>query len=291
MPVKSHIRSAAALLPSLNVYTISCLMLVAALSLASDAFAERRIGLKVVSHVNSGALDLKIKLPKTGDRKLASKKRKRVRRVVELQSTRNPRVEGFTTEALFETTRRRIRHQIYSETPGIIFFQARDTENFLLPSSVEAGLVQTVIDSTEKPGPVAYNPELLPGQTQCSSEFRLAVLREANERRRMFGVSDLTIDSKLETAALAHSIWMADHRELSHLGWLEEILATGGEYSKVGQNAWTYMQNETHIIDGFQASPGHARNLFSPDYTHVGINCVYDAYTGKIWGTMNFGRP
>jgi uncharacterized protein YkwD len=86
----------------------------------------------------------------------------------------------------------------------------------------------------------------------------------------------LTADARLNRAAQAHSDDMVARDYFDHLspegdGPDKRATATGYQWSRVGENiAWGY-QTPQAVVDGWEKSEGHCRNLMNPDYRHIGI--------------------
>ncbi len=111
------------------------------------------------------------------------------------------------------------------------------------------------------------------------------ILQEVNRLREEKGLCRLKLNPKAQAAARNHSLDMArlgyfSHRDLEgrlvderlrrvNLGpWkgIAENIAKCGVSSNVAQQT----------VDGWTKSPGHARNMFNPQYNETGIGAVLD---------------
>lgn len=111
------------------------------------------------------------------------------------------------------------------------------------------------------------------------------LLRRLNETRAQAGLAALTIDSRAEAVALAHSQDMAAHDFTGHqsptTGSPADRVRTAGLHSglvleNIGRG---YSAQEIH--DGLVASPGHRANLVNADANVVGIGVVADTSDGR----------
>jgi uncharacterized protein YkwD len=111
------------------------------------------------------------------------------------------------------------------------------------------------------------------------------LLRMLNETRAQAGLPALTIDSRAEAVALAHSQDMVAHDFTGHqsptTGSPADRVRTAGLHSglvleNIGRG---YSAQEIH--DGLVASPGHRANLVNPDANVVGIGIVADTSDGR----------
>lgn len=98
----------------------------------------------------------------------------------------------------------------------------------------------------------------------------------------------LTWNDLLEKAALAHSTQMVQKKFFSHIS--SDGYNAGDRISKVGYSWKNYAENigmgfrdEREMVEGWLKSPGHCRNIMSPQYKEVGV-----ARVGDYW-TQDFG--
>lgn len=111
------------------------------------------------------------------------------------------------------------------------------------------------------------------------------LLRMLNETRAQAGLPALTIDSRAEAIAMAHSQDMVAHDFTGH-----ESPTTGSPADRVrasGLHSGLVLENigrgysAQEIHDGLVASPGHRANLVNADANVVGIGVVADASDGR----------
>ncbi len=111
------------------------------------------------------------------------------------------------------------------------------------------------------------------------------LLRMLNETRAAAGLPALTIDSRAEAIALAHSQDMVAHDFTGH-----ESPTTGSPADRVraaGLHSGLVLENigrgysAREIHDGLVASPGHRANLVNADANVVGIGVIADGSDGR----------
>ncbi len=109
------------------------------------------------------------------------------------------------------------------------------------------------------------------------------ILRLSNIERVNLGVPALKMDTRLESAATAHSEEMARLAFFSHISPTpgretpeQRILQAGAVARATAENiaSFTGYPEATlaqEAVKGWMDSPGHRQNLLNPDYTHIGI--------------------
>ena len=117
-----------------------------------------------------------------------------------------------------------------------------------------------------------------------SDDERLLSL--VNDYRVGHGLAALLHDPALTVIARANSRRMADNRQLSHEGF-EQRHRQAGRRVCVENLAAGYRHPEP-LLAGWQASPGHDRNLRDARISHAGIGEVQGYVTLMA---CSFGRP
>jgi uncharacterized protein YkwD len=136
------------------------------------------------------------------------------------------------------------------------------------------------------------------------SDWADAVLDELNAERTRHGLAALKLNSKLTSAAHAHSLAMAKANKLSHqlsgeaaLG--SRVSAAGYRWSAVGENvAYNSDRSQSGVLAVQKAmynekppNDGHRKNILSKTYVDVGIDVINDSVHDKVWLVTDFGRP
>ncbi|MBD2604851.1 pre-peptidase C-terminal domain-containing protein [Scytonema hofmannii FACHB-248] len=131
------------------------------------------------------------------------------------------------------------------------------------------------------------------------NSFINRVLELTNAQRLQAGAVPLTLNSKLNNAAQAHSEDMALHDFFNHKGSNgssigDRALASGYQFSRLGENIAAGYATPEDVVQGWLNSPGHRANILNPSYREIGIGYYYLANdTGNInhryYWTQDFG--
>lgn len=156
------------------------------------------------------------------------------------------------------------------------------------------------------------------------------VIKYTNEERRKAGLEPLTQDDSLEALATTHSVHMARRDYFSHtterpqgedipfservsaqeLGFrrtaenlaLEPVVLSrrvtttttpSGETTRdVEREIATYEKVARSTVEGWMKSPGHRKNILTPELNRVGIGIAQGERDGVpyLWITQNFGQ-
>lgn len=118
-----------------------------------------------------------------------------------------------------------------------------------------------------------------------------------NAYRRTKGLRPLDLQPALTDAARAHSRDLAKWDRISHFGsdgsnpW-DRVKRAGYHAKLAAENVGTGQATIEEVIKGWQASPGHNKNLLLPDARHMGIALVQDSKTEfKTFWTLVIGSP
>jgi hypothetical protein len=114
----------------------------------------------------------------------------------------------------------------------------------------------------------------------------------ANQSRSEQGAGRLQWDKTLAEAAMRHCEWMVREGTLSHRyggepDLTERAAATGAHFSLIEENI-ALGSYAAQIHDGWMHSPGHRRNLLSPDVDRVGIAVIETR--GVLYAVADYAR-
>ncbi|MBO0742868.1 MAG: CAP domain-containing protein [Hyphomicrobiaceae bacterium] len=116
-----------------------------------------------------------------------------------------------------------------------------------------------------------------------------------NAYRRQKGLKPLKLNAALTEAAKAHSRDLAKWDRISHYGsdgsnpW-DRVKRAGYNAKVAAENVGTGQASLEEVIKGWQASPGHNKNLLLADVEHMGIALVQDPRTEfKTFWTLVVG--
>ena len=107
-----------------------------------------------------------------------------------------------------------------------------------------------------------------------------------NQDRAASGLTSVTEDSLLDTAAAAAAADMAEKGYFAHVSpdgkdpwyWLDSV---GYKYSYAGENLAVNFSDSSNVEVAWMNSPTHRANIEKPQYTKVGIGVANGVYEGK----------
>ncbi|CCB63304.1 SCP-like extracellular [Hyphomicrobium sp. MC1] len=118
-----------------------------------------------------------------------------------------------------------------------------------------------------------------------------------NAYRKKYGLKPLKLNAELTEAAKAHSRDLAKWDRISHYGsdgsnpW-DRVKRTGYKARLTAENVGTGQINFNEVMKGWEESPGHNKNLLTPDATGMGIALVQDPHTEfKSFWTLVIAAP
>ncbi|MGB3508712.1 MAG: CAP domain-containing protein [Microcoleaceae cyanobacterium] len=118
------------------------------------------------------------------------------------------------------------------------------------------------------------------------------VVELTNIERTQLGLSPLTINFQLTSAAQTHSANMAlqdffDHTGLNGSSIGDRVAATGYQYSIVAENIGAGYSTPEEVVAGWMASAGHRENLLDPVLQEIGVGYYFLA---NETGDVNFNH-
>jgi uncharacterized protein YkwD len=118
-----------------------------------------------------------------------------------------------------------------------------------------------------------------------------------NAYRRQRGLRPLKLQPALVEAARAHSRDLARWDRISHFGsdgsnpW-DRVKRAGYNAKLAAENVGTGQITIEEVMKGWQASPGHNKNLLLPEAEHMGIALAHDSRTEfKTFWTLVIASP
>lgn len=171
----------------------------------------------------------------------------------------------------------------------------------------------TEVEDEQAPAPIAVTPaDEAPGvvtQALTASEIdtlRAQILTEINKARAVARVCGTTSypaapplkrDSRLDTAAQAHSVDMATKNYFSHTSldgrtFSQRMTNAGYKWSAAAENIAAGNSTAAATVKQWLGSAGHCANLMSRTYVDTGIGFGNNpSSTYKYYWTQNFGKP
>ena len=132
--------------------------------------------------------------------------------------------------------------------------------------------------------PTVYSPGRYPGQEILSKE---AVVSLTNNVRTRNGLGTLSENRLLDTVAEQRAKDMLEKQYFAHVSPTGEQASdlaqrTGYRYKIIAENiaSGIFLTNQK-IIDGWMQSPGHRKNILSPDVKEVGVSVMKGSLMGE----------
>jgi uncharacterized protein YkwD len=125
--------------------------------------------------------------------------------------------------------------------------------------------------------------------------FEEQVVALVNAERASVGCPSLAVDTRLATAARAHSTDMAtrgyfDHTTPEGVSFVARIDREGYSWSYVAENIAVGQQDPASVMASWMDSDGHRRNILNCGLRHIGVGLAYDDRARPHW-TQDFGTP
>jgi uncharacterized protein YkwD len=120
------------------------------------------------------------------------------------------------------------------------------------------------------------------------------LLALVNAARRQNGRRELSLDSRLNAAASAHSIDQARRRTMSHTGgdcssFDQRITRAGYRWSRAAENVAMGQTSAQSVFNAWMNSSGHRANILG-DLVHMGAAFATGS-DGRMYWTQVFGTP
>jgi uncharacterized protein YkwD len=118
------------------------------------------------------------------------------------------------------------------------------------------------------------------GRDQPALTLEDRILALVNQERNRAGMGPLSFSPQLTNAARQHSATMAaqgffEHRGEGEPDLFERVTASGLDTDHVGENIFQSSESRGSVADDcvqmWLRSPGHRRNMLSPDFAKTGI--------------------
>ena len=132
-----------------------------------------------------------------------------------------------------------------------------------------------------------------PATAEFLSQAEREMLDLVNGERSKAGLPPLRASRQLTEAARGHAANMARQRILNHTldgkTFDQRITATGYRYSFAGENIYLG-PSAAQAMAFWMRSPGHQRNLLSPEYQEIGLGMTPGNTRQQYW-TQVFATP
>lgn len=134
---------------------------------------------------------------------------------------------------------------------------------------------------------------------QDLDKVRREMLAQVNAARQQAGLRPVRDNSRLDTAAQGHAEDMLargyfDHRSPAGTTVRERSEAAGYAWRAIGENIAFGQTSVDEVVATWLDSPGHRRNILSPDFTELGLGLALgQGKDGKyqVYWVQSFGAP
>ena len=156
----------------------------------------------------------------------------------------------------------------------------------ILAGFASASIRSRPLSSSDPPQEAIPAPDL--------QDLRDRIVAAHNRIRADGKLNKLSVSKKLQAAAQAHALDMADHRKMSHRGsrgstLTDRIKAQDYRYRRAGENVAAGRFTVERLMKGWMDSPPHKRNILG-GFSQIGVGCAIDE-DGKRYWCVNFGLP
>ncbi len=171
---------------------------------------------------------------------------------------------------------------------------------FVVPHLGVFGGKNTVLKSAQSKSSYDASAGAVVLTTTPDDDFITRVIQRTNMYRAQFGCPALKANAQLQQAAQGHSVDMAEHNVISHLGSngstpAQRIAAAGYRYANWAENiAVTQPTPEAAVDAWFNETPpndGHRLNILNCTLLDIGVGFYYSATSSyRYYWTQDFGR-
>lgn len=130
----------------------------------------------------------------------------------------------------------------------------------------------------------AANTEKVSGTARY--DYAYQVLNKVNAERKAAGVSELTMDEDLLSAAMlraAETVVSFDHIRPNGTRC---FTASGKMY---GENIASGFGTPTEVMQAWMSSDGHKKNILNSSFQSIGVGCIVNAKTKRVYWVQCFG--
>jgi uncharacterized protein YkwD len=166
------------------------------------------------------------------------------------------------------------------------------------PSAPRTGVQVAMLDKAPSGTFERAEPGVLSNRDYSHTSLNSEMARDViNTYRKKHGLKSLKLNAELTEAAKAHSRDLAKWDRISHYGsdgsnpW-DRVKRTGYKARLTAENVGTGQINFNEVMKGWEESPGHNKNLLTPDGADMGIALVQDPHTEfKSFWTLVIASP
>lgn len=126
---------------------------------------------------------------------------------------------------------------------------------------------------------------LTPATADLSTITTARIIQLTNAERKKAGLSELTSNSLLGSAATQKGNHMLEEDYFAHISpdgvtpwfWMNKV---GYSYKVAGENLAVDFTEAEDVVAAWMASPSHKENLLLPEYTEIGVGVITGEFQG-----------
>lgn len=142
----------------------------------------------------------------------------------------------------------------------------------------------------EKPAPEKTEPEKevpqTDGEANAERTFEKQVVELVNKERAARGLSSLTIDKTVESAALVRAKEtevLFSHTRPNGSSFVSALKEQGVNYMGAGENIAWGQRSPEQVMQGWMNSDGHRANILNPNFTKIGVGYYQNSQGINYW--------
>ncbi|MBO5469200.1 MAG: fibronectin type III domain-containing protein [Lachnospiraceae bacterium] len=130
----------------------------------------------------------------------------------------------------------------------------------------------------------AANTEKVSGTARY--DYAYQVLNKVNAERKAAGVSELTMDEDLLSAAMLRAVETVVSFDHIRPNGTRCFTASSKMY---GENIASGFGTPTEVMQAWMSSDGHKKNILNSSFQSIGVGCIVNAKTKRVYWVQCFG--
>ncbi len=135
----------------------------------------------------------------------------------------------------------------------------------------------------------AVTPPPASEEQKTELSFQEQVVKLVNEERAKAGLSALTLDTTVQSAAQVRAQESAtsfSHTRPDGTSFSTALTEAGVKYKGSGENIAWGQKNPEEVMKGWMNSAGHKANILNPNYTKIGVGYYQNAKGVNYWSQL-----
>jgi uncharacterized protein YkwD len=123
-------------------------------------------------------------------------------------------------------------------------------------------------------------------ETNTNASYIQQVVNLVNVERSKAGLAPLTIDKKVEQAAMVRAREIQtkfDHVRPDGSGFVTALKEQGAVYRGAGENIAWGQRTPEEVVAGWMNSPGHRANIMNKNYVNIGVGNLQNSAGTQYW--------